>query len=442
MNSSPTGCILRTAPSRILISAFWAAVLLAASAAAPAAEPEAVASAGLVRSAEPGWPQWRGPKRDGICDETGLLDRWPAEGPKLLWKFDQLGRGWSSPIIARNRLYITGDVGERLVVFAFDLEGKLLWRAANGRAWAKPYPGARACCLLDEGKLYHMNAHGRVACLDAATGKELWAVNVLERFEGKVIRWGMSECLLIDGPRLIVTPGGRKSVMAALDKATGRTVWASEPLGTDDASYASPILFRWGGGRHLVNCSSGHVFGVDADTGRLQWRRPRPTRYQAIATTPLYHAGHVLAASPDGRTAELFKLTVDGAATRAEAAWLSPMVDMSGAFVYRDGRLYGSGYRGMLGWACLDFRTGKVLYRLEDLPRGAHVLADGLLHCVSEEGEVALLAPGEEAFEVRGRFRLASPTRPDFWAHPVVHDRRLYIRYHETFWCFDVRAPR
>ena len=131
-------------------------------------------------------------------------------GPKLAWKIGNLGRGWSSPIIVRDRLYITGDVDDDLVIFAFDLDGRPLWQATNGRSWTGSYPGARACCAYSAGKLYHMNAHGRVACLDAATGKELWAVDVLERFQGQNITWAMSECLLVDGPRLIVTPGGKR----------------------------------------------------------------------------------------------------------------------------------------------------------------------------------------------------------------------------------------
>jgi len=398
---------------------------------------------GLVASPEPGWPQWRGPRRDGVCREKGLRQTWPAGGCKLLWKLDGLGRGWSSPVIARGRLYITGDVAaeRRLMIHAVDLTGRRRWRVANGRAWTGSFRGARASCLFDADRLYHMNAHGRVACLDAATGTERWAVNVLERFAGKTIRWGLAECLLADGPRLIVTPGGRKAMMAALDKANGRTVWASEPLGKDNASYASPILFRYGGRRHVVNCSSRHAFGVDADSGKLQWTTPRPTRWEAIATTPLYHAGSVLVAGPEDRGAERFRLVVEGDRTRIERLWLSPMMDMSGCFTLVEGRLFGSGYRRTYrGWACLDFATGKVLYRWKDLARGAHIWADGRLVCVSQAGEVLLLAPRADRFEPCGRFRPGPRKCNDFWAHPVIHDGRLYLRYHDTLWCYDVRA--
>jgi len=217
----------------------------------------------LTASPEPGWPQWRGPRRDGISRETGLLPRWPEGGPLLLWTSTNLGRGYSSPIISGGRIFLTGDVGNDLRVFALDLAGNPLWQATNGQAWKGPHPGARACCALRGGRLFHLNAHGRVACLDPATGRELWAVNVIERFGGKVPTWALGECLLVDGPRVLVTPGGSRALTAALDAKTGETVWTSEPLRmdespdpahervagkageTDPAGYASPILMQF-----------------------------------------------------------------------------------------------------------------------------------------------------------------------------------------------------
>lgn len=247
----------------------------------------------MIASPEPDWPQWRGPRRDGISGETGLLPSWPADGPKLLWKKNKLGVGWSSAIVVGDRLYITGDVGDDLIIFAFDLDGNLKWQTPNGKAWTGSFPGARASCAYSEGRLYHVNAHGRVACLEAATGKEVWAVNVLERFEGKNITWAISECLLVDGPRLLVTPGGQKALMAALDKNTGETIWTSEPIREDRATHASPILFRHAGRRLLANCSSTHGFGVDADTGKLLWKVPLKNQYGVNVTPPVYGDGRI-----------------------------------------------------------------------------------------------------------------------------------------------------
>ena len=252
-----------------------------------ASSPAGAGRQDLIASPEGGWPQWRGPMRDGVSHETGLLPSWPEGGPRQLWKAAGLGQGWSSPIIAEGRVYVTGEVGDDLQVFAFDLNGQPVWQSKNGRAWKGPYPGARACCVYSEGRVYDLNAHGRLACLDAVSGSEVWAVDILERFEAKNITWALSECLLVDGPHVIVTPGGRKALIAALDKRTGQTVWRTEPLGEDRTSHCSPILFRYGGRRVIANCSSAHGFGVDADTGRLLWTVPMTNQYGTNVATPV-----------------------------------------------------------------------------------------------------------------------------------------------------------
>jgi outer membrane protein assembly factor BamB len=392
---------------------------------------------GPIPSPEPGWPQWRGPRRDGISAETGLLPRWPAEGPRLLWKIEGLGRGWSSPVFGGGRLYITGDVGEDVILHAFDLEGKPLWRAPNGRAWKGQYPGSRAAPVFSEGRLYHMNAHGRVACLDAATGRELWAVHVLERFEGRNITWGMSECLLVDGPHLIVTPGGRKALLAALDKTDGRTVWSTPPLAQDTATYASPILVRHGARRLLVSCSSEHGFGADADTGRLLWTVPMKTPYDVNASTPVYGDGQIHFGTPYV-TIGCYRLLDDGA--RVERVWDTPFDTCTGSWILRDGLLYGGGYREFKHWIAVDWKTGRRRAEQTELRSGSAVWADGRLYCLGEDGRAALVTPADEGFSIAGSFALTPRRVNDAWAHPVLLDGRLYLRYHDALACYDVRA--
>jgi outer membrane protein assembly factor BamB len=394
---------------------------------------------GLIASPEPGWPQWRGSRRDGISAETDLLPTWPEDGPRRLWKTDRLGTGWSSPIVVEGRLYITGDVDDELVIFAFDLEGNLQWQTTNGASWKGSFPGARATCVYSEGRLYHMNAHGRVACLDAASGKELWAVDVLEKFQGRNITWAMSECLLVDGPRLIVTPGGEKALMAALDKRNGQTVWTTEPIRNDQATHSSPILFRHAGRRLLANCSSGHGFGVDADTGKLLWTVPLRNQYGVNVTPPVYGAGnifYVTAYTP----AVSYRLEADGDGLRAQRAWNCALDTVTGGAVLVDGLLYASGYSRSKWWFCFDWKTGRTRYQRKDLTTGAAILADGRLYCMAEDGRVALLKPEADRFELAGQFRLVPKRVSDAWVHPVLLDGRLYLRYHSTLGCYDVRA--
>jgi len=394
---------------------------------------------GLIASSEPGWPQWRGPRRDGICDETGLLASWPEGGPRQLWKVDGLGQGWSSPIIAAGRIYITGDVGEDLVVSAFDLKGGPAWRARNGKAWKGPYPGARACCAYSEGRVYHLNAHGRLVCLDAATGGEIWTVDILDRFDAKNITWALSECLLVEGPNVIVTPGGRKALIAALDKRTGRTVWATEPLGDDRTSHCSPILFRYASRRVIANCSSAHGFGVDADTGRLLWKVPLSNPYGTNVATPVYDSGRVFFMTPYSERGRQYGLSAKGEGMAAELTWTSPIDAVTGGAVLADGTLYAAGYERSKWWLAIDWQTGRTKYEFKDQTTGAAIYAEGRLYCVDEQGTVALLRPQGDRIEIVGRFRLTDRPIKDAWAHPVLLDGRLYLRYHDALWCYSAK---
>lgn len=393
---------------------------------------------GLIASDEPGWPQWRGVRRDGVSDETGLLPAWPEGGPRLLWKVAGLGKGWSSPIVVGSSVYITGDVGDDLVVFAFDLDGNPQWQVTNGLAWKRSYPGARACCAFSEGRLYHLNAHGRLACLDAASGDEAWAVDVLERFEGENITWALSECLLVDGDRVIVTPGGKKALMAALDKRTGRTIWTTGPLGDDQTSHCSPILFHLGGRRILANCSSAHGFGVDADTGKLLWTVPLKNPYGTNVSTPVYGSGRVFFMTPYAELGRQYRLDATAGGSSAEHVWSSPVDAVTGGAVLVDGVLFAAGYEKLKWWFAIDWQTGQTKYESKDLTTGAAIFADGHLYCLDEQGTAALLRPRAEKAEVVGRFKLTESRIRDAWAHPVLLAGRLYLRYHDTLFCYDV----
>ncbi|MBN2593817.1 MAG: PQQ-like beta-propeller repeat protein [Sedimentisphaerales bacterium] len=394
---------------------------------------------GLIGSPEPGWPQWRGLRRDGISDEKELLESWPVGGPKLLWKIYGMGTGWSSPIIVGQRIYITGDVGGDLLIFALDLNGQVQWKVKNGQNWKNPYPGARACCVFSEGRLYNMNAHGRVVCLNAGSGRELWSVNILERFDAKNITWALSECLLVDGKNLIVTPGGKTALMAALDKFNGRTVWTTEPLENDRTSHSSPVLFRYAGRRLITSCSSAHGFGVDADTGELLWTVPLKNPHGVNASTPVYGAGIVYYVTPYAEMGRAYRLVADGQAITARHIWTSGLDTVTGGAVLVDNTLFSAGYRESKWWFGTGWQTGETKYELKDFTTGAAIYADGRLYCLDEQGSVGLLKSGTESLEVVGRFALVSGNVHDAWAHPVLLDGRLYLRYHDTLFCYDVK---
>jgi outer membrane protein assembly factor BamB len=439
----------------------WACLLLASGTGLVRTEEARTTQAAggqLIASPEPGWPQWRGPRRDGICTETGLLQSWPEGGPKLIWKVSGLGRGYSSPILTHGRIYLTGEVGEELRLFALNSEGRVVWQGKNGRSWTGPYPGARSCLAYRERRLFHMNAHGRVACLDPESGGEIWSVDVLERFGGKNITWALSECLLVDGQRLIVTPGGAGALMAALDVRNGETVWATKPLllgqspspahqrvdqpagEADQASYASPILFSLGGRRHIVSCSLRHVFGVNADTGELLWTHPLPTRFLVIAATPVLCGDAVFVTAPDAGGGRLLRILSGEAGVGVEKLWSAPLDTCHGGLVLVNDTLYGSCYRVCKGWSCLDARTGEERAHTTEIAMGSVLYGDQRLYCLSQEGEMTLIKPRPTGFEFTGRFRLVSERVRDAWAHPVILDGRLYLRFHETLFCYDIKA--
>lgn len=283
-------------------------------------------------SPEPGWPQFRGPHRNGVSVEKGLLPSWPEGGPRLLWRATNLGAGYSSPIICQKTIYITGDVGNELHLLALDLSGNLLWKATNGAAWSSPYPGARSSCTYAAGRLFHMNAHGRVACFDAAGGREIWHKNVIEEFDSRVPTWGMAESLLVDGGRVIVTPGGRKSAMAALDAQTGAPVWTSEPLASalsgaepgsrmEGPSYVSPVIVELFGKRQIVGGTARHFMGANADTGKLEWSFDMPTRHEVLATSPVLCGDAVFVTGPDADGGKLLRFVNHTNHVGIEQAW-------------------------------------------------------------------------------------------------------------------------
>jgi len=399
----------------------------------------------LVASPEPGWPQWRGPRRDGISRETGLLPSWPEAGPPVLWEATGLGKGFSSPILAEGSLYLTGDVAGECRVFALDLDGKPKWQTSNGEAWTTNHQGARSSCTYAGGRLYHMNAHGGVACFDPATGKELWTVNTLERFAGEENEWGLAESVLVDGGRVFVTPGGKLGFMTALDAKTGETVWASEPVPDPDderTGYASPILVQFDEKRLLVNLSEKSVVCVDAATGKQLWRYLHPTKYDASCATPVFWNDCVFHTNPSGAGCVMLRIMPAGDGASVKPIWEGGLDNISGGAVIVDGFVYSAAhnnYKGRNIWMCLDAGSGDVKWESTELVQGSVLYAGGRLYCLAEDGVMALVRATPEKCDIVSRFEFVKAKR-DAWAHPVILDGRLYLRYHDVLRCYDLNA--
>ncbi|MGA1238494.1 MAG: PQQ-binding-like beta-propeller repeat protein [Limisphaerales bacterium] len=419
---------------------------------------QATAQITPVTSPEPDWPQWRGPSRNGISTETNLLQSWPTNGPIRLWTATSLGNGYSAPIIVQDHIYITGDINDSLHVFALNLSGQITWQTTNGNAWHHPYPGARAACTYSEGRLYHLNAHGRIACLDAHTGQELWAFYLHDRFGGKPPTWALSECLLVHENQVFVTPGGTRAVAAALDKLTGETLWTSPPLKLgpspspeqqrlpepageiDGPSYASPLLFLNHQQPTLITCSQRHILAIHAKTGQLLWSQPLKTRYDVIAATPVLANGNIFITAPDTDNGGLLLHPGNGSSSPiVQTLWTTRLDTCHGGIIHLNNHLYGSWYRRNKGWAAVNLDSGEIDYSLHDLPKGSITYANNRLYVLSENGEAALLQPTPTSFVNHGQFKLTPERVSDAWTHPVILHGRLYLRYHESLHCFDVR---
>ncbi len=394
-------------------------------------------SAGAASATQ--WLRFHGPRGDNISDDTGLLKTWPEDGPPLLWKVEGIGNGFASVTVSNGRIYTAGNVEDRLLITALDMDGKIRWQRQNGPAWTKNYPGARGTPTLDGDRVYHLGASGDLICLQAEDGAVVWSTNILEKFGSQPPEWGLAESVLIDGDRVICTPGGPNTCIVALDKMTGETVWQSESAAGDGPSYGTPQLAEWEGLRIVFNMTAKALVGVDAASGKLLFRHPHETAYDVNACMPLFHDGKVFVSTGYGSGSELIGLKREGDRVTAEQLWENKDLDNHhGGVILYEGFLYGSNFRGK--WVCLDWNKGETKYSENGVGKGSVTLADGMLYTYSERKKVGLVPAVPTAHEPVSSFTIPSNEREQSWAHPVVLDGRLYLRHGNLLFAYDIRA--
>lgn len=395
------------------------------------------------------WPQWRGPARDGISQEKGLLKQWPPEGPKLDWQIDDLGEGYSTPAVAKGRIYVLANRGlDDEFVKALDAKnGKELWSTRLGKVGnpnQKPsYPAARSTPTVDGDLLFALGSDGDLACLDVEHGKPRWQKNLREQFAGKPGIWAYSESPLIDGDVLVCTPGGSAATMLALDKNSGEVIWKSPMSESDDAAYSSPIVVEAAGVRQYVQLLQKGLVGVDTKSGKLLWRYAKPiSRFDANIPTPLAADGYVYVASAGtGGGAIRLKKVDEGTIEPQEIYFSTQLPTAIGGAVKIGDYLYGTTAQAML---CIELATGKVKWHERGLGAASLCHADGRFYLHGENGDMALVEASPEGYRQKGRF--TPPNLPGerqsmgkAWAYPVVADGRLFIRDGNMLWAFDVK---
>lgn len=387
----------------------------------------------------PSWPEFHGPDRTNISPETGLLKRWPPGGPPLLWKFSECGQGYSGVAIAEGKIFTAGDFGDHEYVLALDLDGKLLWKSPNGQAWHGASPGSRTTPTYNEGRLYHMNPHGRLAALEAASGKEIWAVDLKERFDAQYGVWALAENVVVEGNKVLCLPGGPKGRAVALDKRTGQTLWVNTEI-PDTAAYCSPTVVTHAGRRQWITLTQKLVLGVDVETGKLLWSAPFVPKSPQNALTPVYHDGYVFVACGHSTGGTLFR--IDQEAGTAKVVWHRQDLDnCHGGALLIDGKLFGCGCRmGGRNFYCVDFLTGRSIKLDKSLGKVGITAADGMIYALNHRGTMSLVAVTPDGFEVVSQFELKKKPDNTYLAHPVVCGGRLYLRCQADLFAFDIRA--
>ena len=379
--------------------------------------------------------QWRGPNRDGIYPETGLLRIWLEAGPTLLWHFDELGQGHSSAAIAGNRIYTAGVTNGIGHIFCFSMDGKLLWNIPYGEEWTESWPGVRSTPLIKEGKLYLLSGLGKLVCRKADDGAFIWSVDITKDFDGRNIKWGYTENLAFDGNKIFCTVGGITNNVVALDKNTGKLVWSSKGKG-EVSAYCSPAIIRLQNRTILVTHTENHILGLDAGNGTLLWSQEQTNQYSVHANTPLYHDGMIFCSSGYGRGGIMMQLSPDGSSVKV--LWQNTSMDnRMGGYVLLNDKLYGSDDSNK-GWYCLDWKTGKELGSNQITGKGNIISANGMVYCYSDKGEIVLGLPGANGITRVSNFKVPYGT-DQHWAHLVISDGMLFVRHGTSLMVYNIK---
>ena len=385
------------------------------------------------------WNQFRGPNRDNISRETGLLKNWSDDGPERLWTANGIGEAYSSVVISDGRVVTMGTIGSDEYVIALDLaDGSEIWKSRSGpRVTDGTGNGPRGTPSVVDGRVYALGAAGDLVCLDADSGQNVWRKNILQEFGGENIQWKISESVLVDGDRVICTPGGSRATMVALNRDDGSAVWTSRVPGNPKAAYSSPIAVEVGGVKQYVTYTHEGVVGVRARDGAQMWGQRESANGTANCSTPISVGNFIFTASGYDTGGAFFRLQSGGGQTRSEVVYKSrEMVNHHGGMVALDGYLYGTNERTLL---CLELRTGRVVWQERSVGKGSITLADGHLYVRSEQGPVALVEATPDGYREKGRFDQPDRSGRSAWSHPVVADGKLFLRDMDRLLVYDVR---
>ena len=384
--------------------------------------------------------QWRGPNRDGIYLEKGLLTEWSEDGPELLWKYEELGIGHATASVTSDYLITAGTIDSITYLFSFDMDGKLLWKKDYGPEWMKNFAGVRSTPLIYGDYGYFLNGLGKLFCFKTESGDVVWTKDLFEDFDGKNIQWGITENLLIDGDVLYCTPGGEKANVVALNKLTGELIWKSKGAGKP-SSYGSPKIIELNNKKFLVVSTSAYIISINVENGELAWKHQIYNDGGSHSNTPIIRNDSIFLLPGYRDTTVMLKIAPDGLSV--EKLWETELLDIGqgDAILIGDNLYCGSNQKGIL--YAIDWKTGKEIYSEENTSKSrmkgySIVSAEGLLYCYEFSGGFDLKKPTETGFKTVGSMQMKDDGY-NHWAHPVIKDGRLYIRYKETLWVYNIK---
>jgi outer membrane protein assembly factor BamB len=391
------------------------------------------------------WPQWRGPERNGVSQEKGLLAEWPKEGPRLNWQVKDLGDGYSTPSVVGDRIYLIANKGiqdENALALSVS-DGRVIWKQRLGKVGPNtkqmPYPGARSTPSADGDRLYALGSDGDLVCLDAKTGNIYWQKSLRKDFGGVPGMWAYSESPLIDGEVLVCTPGGKTATIVALDKSSGKTIWKSPLPEADQAAYASVIVVTVGGIKQYVQFLQKGLAGVDASTGKLLWRYDKTSKSPANIPTAVAYQNYIYSASGRGGCG-VVELKAKDHEVEAEPVYFNmKLPNAIGGSVEVGGFLYGTSTGGL---QCVDFITGTQKWQSRGIGIGSIVYADSRLYLHGENGDVALVECASDGYHEKGRFSPPNPPekrKGKAWSYPAIANGTLYIYDFGTLWSYNVK---
>lgn len=391
---------------------------------------------------------FRGPERNGLYYESGLMKIWPEGGPQLLWETLDAGKGYSSPVIFADRLYLTGmnETEDKEIFSCYTLDGKKVYEVVYGTPWDKNYPETRTTPTIEDDKAYVISGSGEIVCLDIQNGNIIWKVEGGKIFERKTGIWGTAESPMVYNGKVIYTPAGDQTTMVALDAETGETVWKSPAL-SEHSTYISPQLIMVGGIFQLLGATGTHVFGINPDNGEFmwtfdEWKRPDGRGENIATNTPLFHNRRIFFSN--GYNIGSFALNIIPDATQVNLAWRNDDLDTHhGGFVLVDDIIYGSNWinNNSGNWVAVDWNTGETKWETtwEGKGKGSIITADGMLYLYDERrGTVGLVRPNPEKFDLVSEFQIKKGEGPH-WAHPVIDNGVLYIRHGNALMAYKIK---